>query len=166
MRLIAVVLLLSMLAPPSAQAHAPSGSSAVSVSAAASSPGDRAAVGDALVVLHRWDRARAQAWRRVDERELRSLYVAGSGAGRSDVRMLRAWTSRGLVVRRLRVQVFGVRMLRHSSGRLSLRVLDRVAGGVVEGEAGRWALPSTSPALRRIDFVLTAGKWRVASVGQ
>ncbi|MET0840128.1 MAG: hypothetical protein ABWY19_15200 [Marmoricola sp.] len=115
-------------------------------------------------VLHAWDERRAVAWARSEEAELRSLYAPGSGAGRADVRMLRSWTSRGLVVRRLVTQVFGVRVLRHEPGAISLRVLDRVAGGLVSDGRREWPLRSSPPAVRRVDLVLVAGDWRVAAV--
>ena len=67
---------------------------------------------DALEVLHEWDVRRARAWARADLDALRALYVRGSGAGRADVRLLRAYRARGLVVRRLVTQVFAVRVLR------------------------------------------------------
>ena len=72
----------------------------------------RADLVDALEVLHAWDTRRARAWAEADADALRALYVRGSAAGRADVRLLRAYAARGLVVRRLVTQVFAVRVLR------------------------------------------------------
>jgi hypothetical protein len=150
MRLFALIALLSGLAAPSGPA-------------AASAPA-RTDVVTALSVLHDWDDRRAVAWARSDAAELSSLYVPGSAAGRADVRLLRSYTARGLVVRRLETQVFGVRVVHRSSRRVVLRVLDRVAGGVVE-EAGRETpLPSTRPVVRRVELLRGAEDWQVASV--
>ena len=157
MRLFALLLLLVGLAVPS-------GSAAASPSAAPASPSGREDVRDALSVLHDWDDRRAVAWARSDESELRGLYLPGSAAARADVRLLRSWTARHLVVRRLETQVFGVRLLHRSPRRVVIRVLDRVAGGVVEERGQERPLPSTRPVVRRIELVLARGDWRVASV--
>jgi hypothetical protein len=127
-------------------------------------PDARADVREALSVLHGWDDRRAVAWARSDEVELRSLYARGSRAAMADVRLLRSWTARGLVVRRLVTQVFGVRVLRQTPRRLTVRVLDRVAGGLVTDGRREWALRSTPPVVRRVDLVLVDGSWRVAAV--
>ena len=157
MRLFALLVLLVGLAVPS-------GSAAATPSPATVSASGRGDVRSALSVLHEWDGRRAVAWARSDESELRALYVPGSAAARADVRLLRSWTARGLVVRRLETQVFGVRVLRHSPRTVVIRVLDRVAGGVVEEHGEERPLPSTRPVVRRIELVLDGDDWRVASV--
>ena len=124
----------------------------------------RTQVREALAALHEWDDRRAVAWARSDEAELRSLYAAGSGAGTADVRMLRSWTSRGLVVRRLVTQVFGIRVLRRTPDEISIRVLDRVAGGLVSDGRRERPLGSSRPTVRRVDLVRVAGVWKVAAV--
>jgi len=126
----------------------------------------RAEVAEALEVLHDWDARRAQAWARSDARQLRSLYLPGSSAARSDVRLLRSYEASGLVVRRIVTQVFGVRVLRRQAGRLTMRVPDRVAGGRVDDGGRELALPSSRPDVRRIDLRRVGGTWRVASVGR
>jgi hypothetical protein len=118
----------------------------------------------ALGVLHEWDDRRARAWAAGDTATLRSLYVAGSVAARSDVRLLRAYTARGLVVRRLVTQVFAVRVLEAGPATLRLAVFDRVAGGVVDDGAGEATLPSSRPARRTVSFRVEQGSWRVAAV--
>ena len=133
--------------------------------AAAESPRvDRADVVAALDVLHGWDARRSRAWARADEQELRSLYLPGSAAARSDVRLLRSYAAHGLVVRRMVTQVFGVVVIRRDPGRLTIRVLDRVAGGKVVDDDRTLALPSSRPVVRRIEFVRGGGTWRVARV--
>jgi hypothetical protein len=141
------------------------GPAPVSPAGAASRPDP---VADALAVLHQWDAQRAAAWAAADEAALRGLYVPGSSAGRADVGLLRSYTDRGLVVRRLVTQVFSIEVLRRTPGRLVVRVVDRVAGGSVqEGIQQVRALrplPSSVPEVRRIELHETAGSWQVVSV--
>lgn len=118
----------------------------------------------ALAVLHGWDQERELAWAADDETALRNLYVPGSAAARADVRLLRSYTARGLVVRRLVTQVFGVRVLRSTADRIDVRVLDRVAGGEVVTGHRVLPLPSTRPALRRIVLRRVAATWQVVRV--
>jgi hypothetical protein len=153
MRLFAVLLLLVALAVPTASA---AGVRPV--------PSPRSDVRHALVVLHSWDERRARAWARSDEAALRGLYLRGSTASRSDVRLLRSYAARGFVVRRLVTQVFGIRVLRSTTNRLVVRVLDRVAGGEVATGDRVLALPSTRPVVRRIVLVRVSGSWKVAAV--
>ncbi len=118
-----------------------------------------------LAVLHEWDARRARAWAHSDAESLRRLYLPGSSAARADVRLLRAYADRGLVVRRLVTQVYGIRVLHRTHGRLVLRVWDRVAGGVLVHGGRERPLPSSRPALRTVEVVLRQGQWRVAAVG-
>jgi hypothetical protein len=114
MRILAVVPLMVALAVPAAAAP-------------------RADLAGALEVLHSWDARRAEAWAATDVVALRSLYVRGSGAGRADVRLLRAYEARGFVVRRLVTQIFAVSVLHRDLAWLRLGVFVGVAGGVVVG---------------------------------
>jgi hypothetical protein len=132
-------------------------------SAAGSRPTVRAGVLDALEVLHEWDDRRSLAWASVDEQALRSLYAPGSAAARADVRLLRSYRARGLVVRRIVTQVFGVVVLRRERDRLVLRVRDRVAGGVVLERGRESALSGTTPVVRRLELRLVGGAWRLAT---
>jgi hypothetical protein len=118
----------------------------------------------ALEVLHEWDVRRARAWARDDLVALRALYVRGSGAGRADVRLLRAYRARGLVVRRLVTQVFAVRVLRSDRSALQVRVFDRVAGGEVLDRGAVAPLRSSRPVTRTITFRLESGSWRVSTI--
>jgi len=118
----------------------------------------------ALAVLHGWDQERALAWAADDETALRNLYVPGSAAARADVRLMRSYTARGFVVRRLVTQVFGVRVLRSTADRIDVRVLDRVAGGEVVTRHQVLPLPSTRPALCRIVLRRVAATWQVVRV--
>ncbi len=117
-----------------------------------------------LAVLRAWDARRARAWARSDPAPLRSLYVPGSSAGRADVRLLRAYRSRGLVVRRLVTQVFAVQVRHRASEVLRLRVSDRVAGGVVVHRGRTEPLGSTTPVTREVVLRLVGSTWRVARV--
>jgi hypothetical protein len=152
MRLFAVLLVVALAALPASAAGTD----------ASSSRG--AEVRHALTVLHEWDAQRARAWAGSDERALERLYVRGSTATRADVRLLRSYTARGFVVRRIVTQVFGLRVLRRTPHRLVVRLLDRVAGGEVMTPDGVVPLPSTRPVVRRIVLVRVADAWRVASV--
>lgn len=120
-------------------------------------------------VLHRWDRARADAWAHGDARRLRSLYVDGSSAGRADVALLARYRRRGLVVTGMRRQVVAVRVLEAEPTRLRLRVTDRLVGAVARSadasaqQAGR-ALPSSRARTRTLVLRRAAGEWRMASV--
>ncbi len=111
-------------------------------------------------VLHEWDARRQAAWASSDEHALRSLYVPGSSAGRHDVELLRAYDARGLVVRRIVTQVFELRTLASSSRMLRIRIVDRVAGGVIDDRP----LGTTPPAARVIEFRRVGDAWRVVSV--
>ena len=118
----------------------------------------------ALDVLHGWDDARSRAWATGDVAALRRLYVAGSAAGRADVRLLRRYLARGLVVRDMGVQVFAVRVLRHQPDRIRLVVTDRLTGGVAVRDGRRTRLPQDRPTTRTIALRRVAGDWRVQSV--
>ena len=117
-----------------------------------------------LDVLHGWDGARSRAWATGDVAALRRLYVAGSAAGRADIRLLRRYLARGLVVRRLRMQVFSVQVMQRADGILRFRVTDRVAGGVAVAGRQRLRLPVDRPTARTVVLRRVAGEWRVASV--
>ncbi len=121
----------------------------------------RPALDRALAVLRRWDVRRAAAWAEDDGRGLRALYAEPAPA-RTDLRLLRAYRARGLVVRRLHVQVFAVRVLRTRPTRLRLWVHDRVAGGEVVSAGRTRPLRSSAPDTRVVDFRFQAGAWRLA----
>jgi hypothetical protein len=115
-------------------------------------------------VLRAWDARRARAWARGDPRSLRRLYTPDSVAGRRDRAMLRAWATRGLVVRDLRTQLLSVRELARTRSSWTLLVTDRLAGGVVVGAGVRRALPRDEPSTRTVRLRRLGGVWRVASV--
>ena len=157
MRILAVLPLLASLSAPAAQPVA----QPVTDKRSATS---RSQLVEALEVLNEWDARRALAWARSDLDALRALYVRGSGAGRADAQMLRAYRARGLVVRRLVTQVFAVRVLRSDRSALQVRVFDRVAGGEVLNHGDVEPLHSSPPATRTITFRRDGGTWRVAEV--
>jgi hypothetical protein len=115
-------------------------------------------------ILADWDSRRSAAWADGDVTALRELYVDGSQTGRADARMLGAYADRGLRVVGLATQVLALEVLDESADELTVRVTDRVVGGVVTGETGGTPLPrdrasTRSLALRRVD-----GVWLVATV--
>jgi hypothetical protein len=124
----------------------------------------RAGLVAGLAVLHAWDARRARAWALSDAHGLRALYVRGSRAGQADVRLLRAYTARRLVVRRLVTQVLEVRVLERTPHTMTLRVVDLVAGGVVTRDDRARALGTTRPVRRTIVFRHADGRWQVESV--
>ena len=126
--------------------------------------GSGAAGDPALAVLHRWDRRRAAAWASGDAAALRRLYLPGASAGERDVAALRAWTGRGLRVRRLDMQVLAATVLRRSAGSLVLRVTDRVVGATAVGRGRRVLLPEDAASTRVLRLVRRDGRWLVASV--
>jgi hypothetical protein len=111
-------------------------------------------------VLHGWDARREAAWASSDPVALGSLYVRGSVAARRDVRLLREYDERGLVVRRIVTQVLALHVLHADSRHLRLRVVDRVAGGDVSGRP----LGTTRAKERVIELRRTGATWRVVSV--
>jgi hypothetical protein len=157
--LTALPLLLALATPVSAPVSA-----MVSAPPVETTTSPRSEVADALDVLHIWDSRRARAWAEMDSGALRSLYVHGSEAGRADVRLLRDYAARGLVVRRLVTQVFAVGVLHRNSTTVRLRVFDRVAGGEVVHDGHTVALRSSRPVTRTVTLRRVAGSWHVAGV--
>lgn len=118
----------------------------------------------ALDVLHRWDAARSRAWATGDGLALRRLYVEGSAAGRADIRLLHRYRARGFQVHGLTMQLLAVRVLKRAPGALSLRVTDRLAGGVAVADGRRVRLPGDGVSTRTLVLRRTTGGWRMASV--
>ena len=115
-------------------------------------------------VLRAWDAQRAEAWARGDPGRLAALYTPGSEAGRRDRAMLRAWLARGLVVRGLRTQLLSVREVRRSRASWTLRVTDRLSGGVAVGPGIRRPLPVDAATTHIVVLHRLDGRWLVASV--
>ena len=119
----------------------------------------------ATAVLRSWDAARSRAFAAGDTDALRRLYVEGSPAGRSDVRLLRAYLRRGLRVEGMRMQVLALEVLDERGRRLRLRVTDRLAGAVAVGPGARWPLPRDRASTRDVELRRDpAGEWQVRSV--
>lgn len=118
----------------------------------------------AAAVLRAWDKGRSRAYASGDVEGLARLYAPRSGAGRADVRLLRSYLDRGLRVTGLRVQVLSLQVLSHHRHRWTLRVTDRVAGGVAVGGGRRWSLPRDRASTSRVVLRRGAGGWRVAAV--
>jgi len=118
----------------------------------------------AVDVLRGWDLSRARAYADGDAAVLRSLYVAGSVAGTTDVRLLRSYAGRGLRVKEMKMQILAVDVLAHSQGRWRLRVTDRLYAAVAVGDGARVALPRDQASTRVVTMLLRAGAWKVASV--
>jgi hypothetical protein len=117
-------------------------------------------------VLRAWDEARSHAFAQGDVTALRRLYVPGSTAGTSDVRLLRAYARRGLRVEEMRMQVLSLEVQRHERRRPVLLVTDRLAGAVAVGEGGRTALPRDRASTRVVELRRNrrGAPWRVATV--
>ncbi len=118
----------------------------------------------AAAVLRSWDAARSRAFANGDVAALRNLYVAGSPAGASDVRLLRAYLRRGLRVEGMRMQVLALEVLVDRARRQRVRVTDRLAGAVAVGPDGRRLLPRDRASTRVVELRRHAGEWRVLSV--
>ena len=119
----------------------------------------------AVDVLRGWDLSRAHAYAHGDAEALRSLYVAGSVAGTTDVRLLRSYAGRGLRVEGMKMQILAVDVLAHSQSRWRIRVTDRLFRAVAVGNGARVVLPRDQASTRVVAMLLRAGAWRVASVG-
>ena len=117
----------------------------------------------ALEILRRWDRLRAAAYAAGEPASLRRLYSPGSWAGARDVRLLRRYAERGLVVRGLRMQVLDVEVLASAPGTLRLRVVERLAGATVVDGASQVALPIGRARSRVLTFDDAGKGWRVRS---
>lgn len=117
-----------------------------------------------LEVLRGWDDHRAQAWSDTDGAALRSLYLPGSAVGRADVRLLRAYQTRGIVVRRLVTQVFAVEVQHRDATTLRVRVFDRVAGGELLRDGRVAPLRSSRPVTRTVELRREGSGWQVAEV--
>lgn len=124
----------------------------------------------ALRLLRAWDRRRAAAYAAGDAIELRRLYAPASRAGARDVATLRAYTSRGLVVEGITVQVLRARLRARSPTLLRLDVVDRVTGATAVtaapggGGSEAVALPAVRPTRRVITMVRAGPRWEVRSV--
>ena len=115
-------------------------------------------------VLAGWDARRSAAWAEGDVAALRDLYVAGSHTGRADARMLAAYADRGLRVVGLATQVLALEVLDETAHELTVRVTDRIVGGVVTGDAGGTPLPRDRPTTRTLTLRLVEGTWLMATV--
>lgn len=114
-------------------------------------------------VLADWDARRSAAWAEGDVAALRDLYVADSPTGRADARMLSAYVDRGLRVEGLVTQVLALEVIDESADGLSVRVTDRVVGGVVVGESVSGPLPRDRPTTRTLALQRVDGVWLVAT---
>ena len=120
-----------------------------------------------LAVLHAWDQRRAAAWAEGDAVALDRLYAPGSSARAADLRLLRHYTERGLVVRGLRMQVLRARVLVDRPRILVVEVTERLA----PAHAARAAQPAASRALPAgrvtthvVRFRKVGREWLVAAV--
>jgi hypothetical protein len=116
----------------------------------------------ALRLLREWDARRADAWSTGDPRALRRLYAPGSRAAARDIRVLREYAERGLVVEGLTMQLLDARLVTETPSLVRIRVVDRVAGGAVH-RAGRphhtTALPTGTPVTRVVTLVRGVDGW-------
>ncbi|MGZ4470056.1 MAG: hypothetical protein ACXVXB_16350 [Nocardioidaceae bacterium] len=158
--LVAFLLLVLLAAGCSGRDTRPSAGPGRAAEAAAVEP-------PAAAVLRAWDVRRARAWSAGSVSALRDLYLSASGAGRSDVRRLRAYLDRGLVVRGMRTQLLALRVVRSTPHVLRVVVTDRLARAVAVpvGTSGPGTpLPRGAAATRTVTLVRVAGEWRVGAV--
>jgi hypothetical protein len=120
----------------------------------------------ALRILHAWDRQRAAAYAEADPVALRRLYAPASRAGARDVQRLRSYAERGLVVRRLTVQVLHGELLARKARLLRVAVEERVARAVATPRGGGRSvvLPATSATEDVVTMVRVERRWVVRSV--
>lgn len=116
----------------------------------------------AATVLREWDRARAAAYAAGSISRLRRLYVPGAGAG--DLRLLRSYVRRGLVVDGMRTQVLALEVLEESPREVRARVTDRLVGALARGHSGSMALPRDAPTTRDLTLRRIGGRWLMAAV--
>ncbi len=117
----------------------------------------------ALEVLRDWDSRRADAYAGGSLETLRDLYVPGSTAGAADLRLLRLYRSRGLRVAGLRMQLLAVAVTARRPDRWTLRVTDRLAGGVAVHGSQRAPLPRDTTGTEVVTLVRGGdGRWRLA----
>lgn len=114
-------------------------------------------------ILADWDARRSAAWADGDVAALRELYVASSPTGRADARMLSAYADRGLRVEGLTTQVLALEVIDESADELTVRVTDRIVGGVVVGGTANKELPRDRPTTRTLALRRVDGAWLVAS---
>lgn len=158
-----LVLVLTGCATPAPRVAAPSPPARPFTAAVARAPG---AEPRAVRLLRTWDERRADAWATGSPARLRDLYLPSSGAGRADVRRLRAYRARGLVVRGMTTQLLAVRVLRSAGGVLRLAVTDRLARAVAARPDGTAALvlPRGSARQHTVTLVRSRSGWRVGEV--
>ena len=118
----------------------------------------------ATLALRTWDERRAAAYAAGSVGELRNLYVAGSAVGAADVRLLRQYVERGLVIEGMQMQVLALDVLKETGSVLRVRVTDRLVGAAARGATGVLPLPQDSPSTRVVTLSAADGAWRVASV--
>jgi hypothetical protein len=119
----------------------------------------------AAAVLREWDERRAAAYAAGAVAALRSLYQPGSVVARADVRLLKGYLDRGLVVTGMRMQVLSLEVQRATGSLLRVRVTDRLVGAEARGSTGVLPLPRDSPTTRVVTLRRVEGEWRVVSVG-
>jgi hypothetical protein len=116
-------------------------------------------------LLRAWDEQRSMAYAEGSVPMLRDLYVAGSAAGTSDVRLLREYAARGFRVEGMRMQVLALRVLWQRADRVRLEVTDRLDGAVAVQPGRRVVLPRDAPDRRVVTLVRGGdGAWRVSAV--
>jgi hypothetical protein len=118
----------------------------------------------AVGVLEEWDRSRAAAYSSGDVAALRRLYARGATVGRNDVRVLRDYVERGLVVRDLALQRSEVDVLASSDRRLRVALLERLAAATVVAADGEASLPADRLERRVVTLVRRGQRWQVAAV--
>ncbi|MBC7633347.1 hypothetical protein [Aeromicrobium sp.] len=109
------------------------------------------------------DEVRAEAFATADSGLLREVYVRGSSGLKVDAAMIAAYHRRGARVLDADMRVLSCRVLRASSSRARLDVVDRLAQARVQWDDGSTtALPRDQPSRRVVTLVRTSDGWRIA----
>ncbi len=114
----------------------------------------------AVRVLERWQDDRAAAYSSGDVAALRRLHVRGSIAGRRDVRVLRAYVARGVVLE-LHTRTDALSVLVARPGRVVVR--QRAVVRATVQVAGRTRTLPGQAGWRRVELVRREGRWRLRS---
>lgn len=138
----------------------------VGMPAQAAQPDPTPARADPLAVLHQWDRQREAAYVAGDSAKLADLYATGSTAAASDLAILESYRERGLRVQRMAQQFFSVKVVRAGPTLITLRTVERFAGGLAMGEGRCLRIPGDFPQQRLITMTYDGSRWRVESVSR
>lgn len=152
----------------SAAPAGPSAPAAAGVPTAASTPAAPAAPVNWPAVLAGLDARRDSAVAGLDAAALAAVYAAGSPPLARDAASIRALAAAGARPSGLRLQVQSVRLVRHTPGRVTLRVVDRLPAYDLVSADGRVfeRRPGRGATAWAVDLVPAGDGWRIAAVAR